>query len=147
MMRRGKKLSFGPEAQTEKVHASEVTRLRNTPPSDAFGASLPQNLRPGSDANLAPDPCHKDSDRVDVDGLTKVGVAVWPSQIYCSMVCSSNILMLPLYCFWRSYVLLSICDVYMCKRPHKVQSVVTLLKLSLVCSWMKARTRSPRAST
>lgn len=84
---RGKKLEFGPDAQTEAAHAKEVAHLRANPPQDAFGACLPQNVRPEAGTKLAPDSCHKDSDRVDTDGLPKVGAAVWPGQTYCSMVC------------------------------------------------------------
>lgn len=84
---RGKKLTFGPDKQSDAAHAKEVAQLREKPPTDAFDACLPQNKRPNAGSNLAPDGCHKDSDRVDVDGLPKVGVAVWPGQTFCSMVC------------------------------------------------------------
>lgn len=83
---RGKKLTFGTDEQSEEAHAKEVAQSLENPPTDAFGACLPQNKRLVSGTKLAPDGCHKDSDRVDMDGLPKVGVAVWPGQTYCNMV-------------------------------------------------------------
>lgn len=91
---RGKKLAFGPAAQSEAAHAKEVAQLREKPPTDAFDACLPQNKRPEAGSKLSADGCHKDSDRVDEDGLPKVGVAVWPGQTFCSMVRLTSCLVL-----------------------------------------------------
>lgn len=77
---------FSPQPQTEEGHEREVSQYQADPPTDAFGASLPQNIIPEKASGLAPDMCHKDSDRVDSDGLPKVGVVVWPGQTFCNKV-------------------------------------------------------------
>ena len=45
---RGKKLTFGPDKQSDAAHAKEVAQLREKPPTDAFDACLPQNKRPNA---------------------------------------------------------------------------------------------------
>lgn len=81
----GRALAFGAEPQTDERHAAEVKRFRAEPPCGMFGDTRPQNVRPAfGSARLAPDRPVKDSDRIDVDGLPKVGVVVWPGQNYCN---------------------------------------------------------------
>jgi hypothetical protein len=60
--------------------------MKAEPPSGAFGGMFPQNVRTEGSEGLAADPCHRDSDRIDTDGLPKVGAAVWPRQAYCNTV-------------------------------------------------------------
>lgn len=87
MSRRRGAWAFQPEVQTCAQHANEAERNRKHPPSDAFGSQHPQNIQPRGADGLSADPCHRDSDRVDLDGLPKIGAAVWPGQTYSRMVC------------------------------------------------------------
>jgi hypothetical protein len=84
---RAAKLLFAPEAQTEVAHARQVAQRKAHPPTGAFGGSLPQNIFSAGGAGLDHDQCHKDSDRIDLDGLPRVGAAVWPGEAFCNTVC------------------------------------------------------------
>lgn len=68
-------------------HATEMGNRRTDKQSDAFVTELPQNILPVSGPGLSSNGCHRDSDRVDVDGLPKVGAAVWPHQVFANIVC------------------------------------------------------------
>lgn len=80
------RLEFAAEPQDRARHAKEVQHYKANPPTDAFGSVSPQNVRPEGGEGLAEDGCHKDSDRIDIDGLPKVGSVVWPRQTFCNTV-------------------------------------------------------------
>ena len=79
-------MAFGPQAQTPEQHRKEVAHRIAHPPQGAFGGALPRNLYPAGGAGLREDGCHRDSDRIDADGMPKVGAAVWPGEAFCNTV-------------------------------------------------------------
>lgn len=83
-------LDLRKEKGPRQEFAAEKGRADTSRPVGAFGATLPQNVAvlPGSVAAqrcgaLAVDtPSQKDSDRIDCQGLPRVGAVVWPGQSY-----------------------------------------------------------------
>lgn len=73
---------FAAEATTEGKHTKEVAAALEDPPSNQFDDRFPQNVRAIDTPNLARDAPHRNSDRIDYDGLPHVGAAVWPGQVY-----------------------------------------------------------------
>ena len=68
------------------MHSKDVAAFVQQPPAGAFGDRFPQNKITVSGDGLVPDSCHRHSDRVDMDGLPRVGAAVWPTQAFCTTV-------------------------------------------------------------